>query len=89
MTDHEKSEYIYREMSRIGLNLDQLVSCGIDFDQSILSMPPEAKARYEEYLEGLSKKYSKKELRQKVLQSLLQKGYKMNDVLKVIERKKL
>ena len=44
---------------------------------------------YEKAYSRLSKKYNKKELRQKVLQSLLQKGYKMNDVLKVIERKKL
>lgn len=70
MTDHEKSEYIYREMSRIGLNLDQLVSCGIDFDQSILSMPPEAKSRYEEYLEGLSKKYSTKKEKGDVLENI-------------------
>ena len=35
----------------------------------------------------LSRKYQKKELKQKIMQSLLQKGYKMNDVISVLERK--
>ena len=35
----------------------------------------------------LSKKYQKKELRNKIIQSLLQKGYKMNDILKIVEKK--
>ena len=35
----------------------------------------------------LSKKYQKKELRNKLIQSLLQKGYKMNDILKIVENK--
>ena len=37
----------------------------------------------------LSRKYEKKELRQKVMQNLLQKGYRMNDVIEVIGRKKI
>ncbi len=44
---------------------------------------------YEKVYIRLSRKYEKKELRQKILQSLLQKGYRMNDVLKVLERKKI
>ena len=32
----------------------------------------------------LERKYKGKELRQKILSSLLTKGYKMNDILKVI-----
>ena len=34
----------------------------------------------------LSRKYDKKELKQKIIQSLLTKGYKLNDIIKVIER---
>ena len=45
------------------------------------------KKDYEKAYLRLSRKYQKKELRQKVLQSLLGKGYKMNDVLNVFERK--
>lgn len=37
----------------------------------------------------LSKKYEKKELKQKILNSLLTKGYKFNDIYKMMERKKL
>ena len=44
---------------------------------------------YEKVYLRLSRKYEKKELRQKILQSLLQKGYRMNDVLKVLEREKI
>ena len=33
----------------------------------------------------LSRKYQKKELKQKILQNLLSKGYKYNDILKVME----
>ena len=33
-----------------------------------------------------SNKYQKKELKQKILQALLQKGYRMNDILPIIER---
>ena len=42
---------------------------------------------YEKAYIRLSRKYQKKELKQKIMQSLLQKGYKMNDVISVLERK--
>lgn len=35
----------------------------------------------------LSKKNQKKELKQKVITSLLSKGYKLNDIMKIVERK--
>ena len=37
----------------------------------------------------LSNKYQKKELKQKVIMSLVGKGYRINDVMKVVERKGL
>ena len=37
----------------------------------------------------LSNKYQKKELKQKVIMSLVSKGYRINDVMKVVERKGL
>ena len=42
---------------------------------------------YEKAYLRLSNKYQKKELRQKIMQSLLSKGYRMNDVIHVLERK--
>ena len=42
---------------------------------------------YEKAYIRLARKYQKKELRQKIMQSLLQKGYRMNDVINVLERK--
>ena len=35
----------------------------------------------------LARKYQKKDLRNKVIQALLAKGYKMNDILKIVEKK--
>ena len=43
------------------------------------------KIDYQKIKLRLSRKYQKKELKQKVLQALLAKGYKYNDILKVIE----
>ena len=43
------------------------------------------KVDYQKTKLRLSRKYQKKELKQKVLQALLAKGYKYNDILKVIE----
>lgn len=44
---------------------------------------------FDKVVERLKKKYQKKELKQKVLNSLLTKGYKFNDIYKMMERKKL
>ena len=43
------------------------------------------KSDYSKIKLRLSRKYKGKELKQKILSSLLTKGYKMNDILKVIE----
>ena len=42
---------------------------------------------YEKAYLRLSNKYQKKELKQKIMQALLSKGYRMNDVIRVLERK--
>lgn len=43
------------------------------------------KVDYQKAKTRLSRKYQKKELKQKIIASLLSKGYRMNDILKVIE----
>ena len=42
------------------------------------------KLDYQKAKSRLERKYKGKELRQKILSSLLAKGYKMNDILKVL-----
>ena len=42
------------------------------------------KVDYQKVKIRLERKYKGKELKQKILSSLLTKGYKMNDILKVI-----
>ena len=43
------------------------------------------KSDYQKVKTRLSRKYQKKELKQKCIQSLLQKGYRLNDIIKVVE----
>lgn len=43
------------------------------------------KADYQKAKTRLSRKYQKKELKQKIITALLNKGYRLNDILKVIE----
>lgn len=42
------------------------------------------KVDYQKTKDRLSRKYKGKELKQKVMSSLLSKGYRLNDVIKVI-----
>ncbi len=42
------------------------------------------KADYQKAYTRLSRKYQKKELKQKIIQALLGKGYRLNDILKVV-----
>ena len=55
-------------------NKEELKKLENDFDKALLR---------------LKRKYQGKELKQKVMQSLLQKGYRMNDVINIMERKKI
>lgn len=47
------------------------------------------KKEFDKQYTRLIRKYQKKELKQKLITSLLSKGYKMNDIMKLIERKSL
>ena len=47
------------------------------------------KKDYQKVYTRLSKKYEKKELKMKLMQNLLAKGYNINEVMKLIERSKL
>ena len=42
---------------------------------------------YKKIKTRLERKYKDKELKQKIIQSLLSKGYKINEIMKLMERK--
>ena len=81
-----KKQHIYNAYIQQGFDIDvakemigQVKSSNPKEEQSKL------KSDYQKVKTRLSRKYQKKELKQKCIQSLLKKGYRLNDIIKVVE----
>ena len=87
----QKKQHIYNAYLNLGFSSDLASEMVGSFKNEVNPKEEYKKLEkdYEKALTRLSRKYQKKELRQKVLQALLSKGYKMNDVINIIERKSL
>ena len=85
----QKKQHIYNAYISMGFDHDiaSEMTSNIKEEKNNKNELLKLEKDYEKSYLRLSRKYQKKELRQKVLQSLLGKGYKMNDVLNVLERK--
>ena len=86
----QKKQHIYQSLITNGYDID-IASEMVE----LIKITPEKeendklKKDFEKAYSRFKKKYQKKELRNKVMTYLLSKGYKMNDVIKMIERSKL
>ena len=85
----QKKQHIYNAYISMGFDHDiaSEMTSNIKEEKNNKSELLKLEKDYEKAYLRLSRKYQKKELRQKVLQSLLGKGYRMNDVLNILERK--
>ncbi len=87
----QKKQHIYNAYISNGFDSDVAKSV-IESNIEVKDDKEELKKLKEAYIKTktrLAKKYAKKELRQKIIQSLLQKGYRMNDIIKIIEKDNL
>ena len=87
----QKKQHIYNAYISSGFDSD-IAKFVVDSMLEEKDEKEELKKLKDAYLKTkmrLSKKYAKKELKQKVIQSLLQKGYRMNDIIKIIEKDNL
>ena len=85
----QKKQHVYSAYINLGFDSEvasEMVSL-IKEEKNSKAELTKLEKDYEKVYLRLSRKYQKKELRQKVMQSLLGKGYRMNDVLNVFERK--
>ena len=85
---NQKKQHIYNAYLNAGFSIDIAKDM---VDHIKLSSPKEEneklKKDFDKAYVRLSRKYQKKELRNKIIQALLTKGYKMNDILKLMEKK--
>ena len=87
----QKKQHIYNAYISLGFNNDiasEMTSL-IKEDKNNKEELNKLKKDYEKVYMRLSRKYDKKELRQRVLSSLVSKGYKMNDVINLLSKEKL
>ncbi len=70
MADKEKLELLHKQMQEMGVPLDELIDYGLAKDHSFLSMSAENKSKYNEYFDGLLKKYKTTKEKGDVLENL-------------------
>lgn len=88
--DREKKQHIYNALISLGFD-NQIAKETADKAKESSYKEENAKLEkdFSKAYERLKRKYSKKELRSKLINYLASKGYKINDIIKLIERKKL
>ena len=88
--DTQKKQHIYNAL--LSLGFDHEIAKEV-VEKIRVSSPKEENNKLEKDLdktyERLKRKYSKKEIKPKLINYLASKGYKINDIIKMIERKKL
>lgn len=86
--DSQKKSHIYNAYIQEGFDVDIARTYSNMISKSSLKEENEKlEKEFEKVYVRLSRKYQKKELKQKVITSLLAKGYKLNDIMKIVERK--
>ena len=88
--DREKKQHIYNALISLGFD-SQIAKETADKVKESSYKEENAKLEkdFSKTYERLKRKYSKKELRSKLINYLASKGYKINDIIKLIERKKI
>ena len=88
--DREKKQHIYNALISLGFD-SQIAKETADKVKESSYKEENAKLEkdFSKAYERLKRKYSKKELRSKLINYLASKGYKINDIIKLIERKKI
>ena len=81
-----KKQHIYNAYIQQGFDIDVAKEMvGQVKDSNPKDELTKLKSDYSKVKTRLSRKYQKKELKQKCIQALLQKGYRLNDIIKVVE----
>ena len=88
--DTQKKQHIYNAL--LSLGFDHEIAKEV-VEKIKVSSPKEENTKlekdFDKTYERLKRKYSKKEIKPKLINYLASKGYKINDIIKMIERKKL
>lgn len=81
-----KKQHIYNAYIQQGFDIDVAKEMtGLVKESSPKEEFTKLKSDYNKVKNRLSRKYQKKELKQKCIQALMQKGYRLNDIIKVVE----
>lgn len=88
--NQEKKRHIYQAYISNGYDID-IASMMVELikDNTAKEENDKLKKDFDKAYQRLSKKYQKKELKQKLLAYLASKGYKMGDIINMMERSKL
>lgn len=90
LNDSQKKQHIYNALLSLGFDIDIAKEVVEKIkSSSIKEENDKLEKDFNKVYERLKKKYSKKELKPKLINYLASKGYKINDIIKMIERKKI
>ena len=83
--DSQRKQHVYNAYLQLGFDMDVAseFASKVKIDSKSDSLA-KLKADYQKAKTRLSRKYKGKELKQKCINTLLQKGYRLNDIIKVV-----
>lgn len=70
MADKEKLELLHKQMQKMGIRIDEFIDYGLAEDRSFLSMSADTKSKFDEYFDGLLKKYRTAKEKGNILENL-------------------
>ena len=86
----QKKEHVYQALLNDGYDIDVASEISLLVKQNTeKEEDTKLKKDFDKALTRFKRKYQKKELRNKLLTHLLSKGYRMNDIINLLERSKL